>query len=349
MRPYIFVLGCLTLLCSLLNLHAADEQHASQINWTTNYEQALSASKTSNKPVLLFFTGSDWCGWCKRLDQEALNTPEFAKAAGDKFIFVKIDFPFSNPLPADQTAHNKALQTRFDIRGFPTIVLLDSNEQQIGVTGYRPGGGAAYADHLLKMVQDYSAYKQKVGLLEKQPLSSEDLRGLYAKCRELNRTEDLNRIVTLGMKGSDPRFFLLEKYRLLADEGLIHDKEAIEIKKQLVALDPTNAYLTHYDVASIDFEAYSQEMEKDNTSPELAVEPFVTYIQKFGKQDPEHLWRLQMIISQVFMDKNNLPEALKYAQASLQAAPPAIKPDISVAIKNIQAQLNHNGTLTAQP
>lgn len=338
MRPYIFLVGCLTLLCCIVGLQA----DSSQLNWQTNYEQAVNEAKASNKPILLFFTGSDWCGWCKKIDSEVFNTPEFANAAGDKFIFVKLDFPVATPNPPNIDAQNKSLQKKFDIRGFPTIVLLDGNQQQIGVTGYRPGGGTSYADHLLKMIQDYSSYKQKVGLLEKQPFSSEDLKVLYGKCRELAHTEDLNKIVTAGMKSSDSRFFLLERYRLLADEGLIHEDEAVSIKKQLVGLDPTNRYLTHYDISSIEFEAFSEEMDKENYSPELAVEPLVSYIEKFGKQDPEHLWRIQMIISQVFLDKNNLPQALKYAKASNQSAPTSVKSDISVAIKNIQAQLDAN-------
>lgn len=340
MRTYIFLVGCLALLCCIVGLHAATE--SSQLRWQTNYEEAVNQSKSSNKPILLFFTGSDWCGWCKKIDSEVFNTPEFAKAAGDKFIFVKLDFPVSTANPANIDAQNKSLQKKFDIRGFPTIVLLDVNQQQIGVTGYRPGGGASYADHLLKMTQDYSGYKQKVGLLEKQPFSSEDLKTLYVKCRELAHKEDLNKIVTAGIKSSDPRFFLLERYRLLADEGLIHEKEAVDIKKQLNELDSNNKYLTQYDIASIEFEAYSEEMDKENYSPELAVEPLVTYIEKFGKQDREHLWRIQMIISQVFLDKNNLSQALKYAQASSQSAPSTVRSDIGVAIKNIQAQLDSN-------
>lgn len=131
---------------------------------------------------------------------------------------------------------------------------------------------------------------------------------------------------------------------------MIHDPEAISIRKKLIEVDPANKYLTRYDMASIEFEAFSDEMDKENYSPELAVEPLVSYIDNFGKQDDEHLWRVQMIISQVFLDKNNLSQALKYAQASLVSAPPTIKPDISVAIKTIQAQLDpRNDSNIAQP
>lgn len=96
-----------------------------------------------------FFTGSDWCSWCKKLESEALNTNEFAQIAGDKFIFVLLDFPSNGQYPKQ----NSELQARYGIQGFPTLVILDSNGNKIGSTGYQPGGGRAYAEHLLKFVK----------------------------------------------------------------------------------------------------------------------------------------------------------------------------------------------------
>ena len=79
-------------------------------------------------------------------------------------------------------------------------------------------------------------------------------------------------------------------------------------------------------------------MEKENYSAELAIAPLVAYLEKFGSQDKENKWRLQMIISQVYLDKNKLAQALHYAQSSYDAAPTAIKPEIATAIRNLQTQ-----------
>lgn len=315
------------------------QARSGKIQWLTNYEQAVTQSKDSSKPIVLFFTGSDWCSWCKKLEEEVFNTPEFAQDTGDKFIFVRLDFPLNSPLPANLTAQNKQLQKKFDIRSFPTVVVLDYKQQQIGVTGYRPGGGKQYAAHLFKMVSDYSSYREKMQTLHEKKLSGGDLKQLYEKAKELSLENDAIQIVKEGMKSDEKLFFLVERYRFLVDEGHIADKEAVALRAQLLDADPHNKELTHYQVAVIDFESCCEQMQREKYSPETAVAPLVTYIEKFGTQDKSHLWRLQMIISQVYFDQNNLSEALKYARDSYDSAPSSAQPEIAMAIKNIQSQL----------
>lgn len=309
----------------------------SKLNWLTNYEEAVSQSKNEKKPMLLFYTGSDWCAWCHKLENEVLLSTDFFDAVGDKFIFVLVDFPLRTPLEPKLLAQNKELQKKFDVKGFPTIVILDEQQQQIGVTGYRPGGPGPYAEHLLKMVQDFKQYKKKISLLHQTPTSQEELQTLYGKACELCRPEDAQKIIRLGMQKKDNHFFLLEKFRFLADEGQIHDPEAQAIRQQLLAQDVDNSTKTHYEVAVIEFEAYSEEMEKENYAPEIAVAPLVAYIERFGEKDRENLWRLNMIIAQVFLDKNKQKEALKYAEASHAAAPEGIQGDIQTFIQNIRS------------
>jgi protein disulfide-isomerase len=80
-------------------------------------------------------------------------------------------------------------------------------------------------------------------------------------------------------------------------------------------------------------------MDKENYSPDLACAPLTAYINTYGKQDQENLWRLEMIISQVYLDKDKISQALKYAKSSFDAAPKTVQPEIAMAIKNIEAQL----------
>lgn len=125
---------------------------AGKIVWQTNFAQAASIAQRENKPLFLFFTGSDWCGWCKKLESEVLDTPQFAKDMGSDFVFVKIDFPMKNPLPEAQTQENTQLKHKYGISGFPTIVLLKPNQSFIAETGYRPGGAAAFAQHIRSLM-----------------------------------------------------------------------------------------------------------------------------------------------------------------------------------------------------
>ena len=121
------------------------------VEWTTDYNAAVNRSKSESKPIVLFFTGSDWCSWCTKLEREALDTPEFDQLAGNRFVFVKLDFPRKRNLPDALSQQNSELQQKYNIRGFPTLVIIDADGNTLGQTGYRAGGGTKYAEHLLNM------------------------------------------------------------------------------------------------------------------------------------------------------------------------------------------------------
>lgn len=136
-----------------LGLSPVYAQDATQIKWSTNYNEAAAASKKDRKPILLFFTGSDWCGWCKKLHQEVFATPEFAQAVGKDFNFVEVDFPMNKPLPTEQQQENNMLKKKYGVKGYPTVIILDSNGNFVAETGYRPGGGKEYADYLKQLLK----------------------------------------------------------------------------------------------------------------------------------------------------------------------------------------------------
>ncbi len=129
-----------------------NQQQQSQVSWNTNYNDALQAAQNQNKPLLLFFTGSDWCGWCKKMVQEVFDSPEFAQKVGDDFIFVEVDFPMRAPLSSTLAQQNDMLKQRYGVTGFPTIIILDPNQNFVAESGYRPGGGVAYADYLKQLM-----------------------------------------------------------------------------------------------------------------------------------------------------------------------------------------------------
>ncbi len=346
-NKFIWIICCAMVLSHACSLFSETATSKPSIKWQTNYDEAIKQGKEGSKPVILFFTGSDWCSWCTKLEQEVLSTQEFADAVANKFIFVKLDFPLYSAQDPQVKAQNKQLQQKFDVRSYPTIVIFDAQQnRQIGTTGYRPGGGKQYADYLLKQVNDFSSYKQKMGALDKGGFSGSDLKQLYEQAKKLNIDADATKIVSQGMKSDKSTFFLTERYRQLADEGHIHSKEAQDIRKQLLACDPTNEKHIPYHVAVIEFETYLNEMDKDNYTAELAVAPLKTYIEKYGNKDKEHLWRLEMLISQVYLDKNQMASALKHAQYSYDAAPSSVQPEISKAIQSIRSKIDSASIVT---
>lgn len=134
--------------------------NAQDLNWETNINKAMSVSNKTGKPMLLFFTGSDWCGWCIRLQKEVLKTPEFATWAKDNVVLVELDYPRRTPQTAEIQQQNAGLQQAFGIQGFPTIWFTNANLkdgkvnfEQIGRTGYVAGGPSAWlegANEILK-------------------------------------------------------------------------------------------------------------------------------------------------------------------------------------------------------
>lgn len=348
-KKFLF-LTCTTLLMQSLPLVSASPATSGgrpSVRWLTNYEEAVQQSKSSSKPLLLFFTGSDWCGWCNKLEDEAFNTPDFADAAGNRFIFLKLDFPLYVAQDPQLKAQNKQLQQKFDVRSFPTVVLVDPQQnQQIGTAGYRPGGGKLYADYLIKLLNDYSSYKQKMGALDKGKLPGSELKLLYEQAKKLNLDGDTSKIVSRGMDSDQALYFLLERYRLLAAEGQIRTKEAVALKQQLLSADPDNVKQIPYQVAVIEFESFAEEPDRESYAPEFAIAPLTAYIEKFGGQDKDNLWRLQMIVAQVYLDKNLMSIALKYTQDAYESAPSTVRPEIARAVQNISSLMH--SPLTAQ-
>ncbi|MDP0496872.1 MAG: thioredoxin family protein [Verrucomicrobiota bacterium JB024] len=109
--------------------------------WVTDYQGALELAKKENRPILLDFTGSDWCGWCKKIDKEIFSTSAFQSYAKDNLVLLYVDFPNGKPQADALKAQNEQLQNKFGVRGFPTLVLLDSNGKKIWENvGYMKGG-----------------------------------------------------------------------------------------------------------------------------------------------------------------------------------------------------------------
>lgn len=124
---------------------------AQELKWYTDVREAITVSNTTHKPMLMFFTGSDWCGWCIRLQNEVLKTDEFKKWATDNVILVELDYPRRTPQTPELKNQNNELQQAFGIQGFPTIYFTSAEEKEgkvnfkgLGQTGYVAGGPAAW-------------------------------------------------------------------------------------------------------------------------------------------------------------------------------------------------------------
>ena len=116
--------------------------------WHSTIEEAIKIAQKENKPILVQFSGSDWCKWCIKLNNEVLHTKEFGDYAKDNLVLVNLDFPRSIPQSDEVKNYNRAQMNKYGVRGFPTVLLMDKNGSVVRVTGYQPGGPAAYIQHI---------------------------------------------------------------------------------------------------------------------------------------------------------------------------------------------------------
>jgi thioredoxin-related protein len=113
-------------------------------NWVTDYKKAQEDAKAGKKLMLLEFTGSDWCGWCMKLDKEVFSTPEFQNYASRNLILVKLDFPRRRPQTEALKKQNEQLAQKYGIQGFPTIIVLNGQGEKVGELGYTDGGPSPF-------------------------------------------------------------------------------------------------------------------------------------------------------------------------------------------------------------
>lgn len=111
--------------------------------WLTNYPKALAQAKAEKKLLLINFNGSDWSQVAKKQTAEVFSTKDFKDYAAQNLVLLEVDSPRAKELPAELKDHHRELISKFAIRSFPTLVLLDGDgQEQSRFLGYG-GGGAA--------------------------------------------------------------------------------------------------------------------------------------------------------------------------------------------------------------
>mgnify|MGYP002632061562 CR=1 FL=1 len=137
---------------SLLGLSIASI--AGEATWLHDFEAAKKQAQEEHKQILINFTGSDWCGWCIKLDKEVFSEKEFQEFAKDRLVLMEVDFPDKKKQTAEVEAQNIKLDKDFRVEGYPTVFLIDSEGKKLtDDIGYRKGGAQAYVDHLKTLMK----------------------------------------------------------------------------------------------------------------------------------------------------------------------------------------------------
>lgn len=142
------------ILLTFLMLSSVSLQAQEELTWHTDLTKATDISIKENKPLFLFFTGSDWCGWCIRLQNEVFKTPEFIAWAKKNVVLVELDFPKRKEQADAIKMQNAQLQQQLQVRGYPTVWFVSAaktanakvNLNALGSTGYVAGGPKVWID-----------------------------------------------------------------------------------------------------------------------------------------------------------------------------------------------------------
>ena len=141
----------LLMFCFVISFAAGNAEQAG-LTKLTDFAAAQKLAGESKRPILLVFSGSDWCTWCIRLDKEVFSTEEFTKWAEANVIVFFADFPIRKRLPVELKKQNNILKNKYNVRGFPTVFLLNADGSVILKTGYQHGGVQNYIEHLEKAI-----------------------------------------------------------------------------------------------------------------------------------------------------------------------------------------------------
>lgn len=146
---------------------AGKSKIATPAGWSDDFENAQKQARAQNKDLLVAFSGSDWCGWCVRLEKEVFTQAPFTEKASESFVPVYVDLPQDKErLSPAAKRQNEGLAARYRIDRFPTVLLIDTDGDIIAQTGYLEGGPENYLKTILRLRDDskrapeYMAQKQ---------------------------------------------------------------------------------------------------------------------------------------------------------------------------------------------
>lgn len=204
--------------------------------WIQDFAKAKEMARAEKKDLLIDFTGSDWCGWCIKLDKEVFSQSAFTAAAPKDFILVKLDFPNDESLVTPEIKkQNAELGKRYAIRGYPTILLTDADGMVYGQTGYEKDGPEKYVAMLAEMKKKGAAFQAamvratgKQGM-ERATALDEALGSLDAEVVKGHHIAAMEEIVKIDADGKGK---LKEKYEAKVKE--IAEERELESEMQAV-------------------------------------------------------------------------------------------------------------------
>ena len=297
------------------------------LSWISNFDEAQKEAESKKKPLLIFFSGSDWCSECALFQEHVLNNPLFVKEVRSQFIFAVVDFPLHRALPSAQAQKNNELQEKFKIVGFPTLALQlpSGNVILMAVSSGIPA--KRFGELLVGETRAVTILETVMFSFKGERYTDEQLIDLYETAKLISRDDWQAKILEAGLKKEKSNgYFLREQYRMLIQNGKRNTLEAEGIRKILLESDPDNELGYQLYVAVSDFEASLRE-QKD------ASKPLIDFLSHFSAS--KQSWRVKTMLASYLMVAKRYNEAKQYLLEALEEAPKEKQEAINFALSKL--------------
>ena len=199
---------------------------------TKDYEKGVEIARSYSLPLVVVFSGGEWCFYSKKLEEKILSKQEFIHEVNKKFVFIQVDFPdIPISLRSKIVAQNFLLKEEFHVRDFPAVVLLNSELEEVCRIGYTEEIPCEYAKRLLSAWNKYDVLSQQ--LTNASQLSFEKIQDLYQECKELGSLALAKKFIEAGLKIDKDFFFHIAAYQSFQGD----DKKKIKEKMLGSSLD----------------------------------------------------------------------------------------------------------------
>ena len=131
------------------------EARAEQGGWLTDFSKAQSQAKAQKKLLIMDFNGSDWCPPCQVLRTNVFESPQFREFAKQNVVLLDVDFPNQKKQTEEVKRANEALARKFDVQGFPTVIVMSPDGKELKkMDGYEGQSAEEFVAALKKLKKE---------------------------------------------------------------------------------------------------------------------------------------------------------------------------------------------------
>ena len=295
--------------------------------WETNFSKAFERAKLENKPLIVAFLATSWCPWSQKLFEEVLAQEAFVKTLQDEFLLLQIELND----PVSGTAFE--LKKKYNIEQCPMLVFLTPEGEEMTRLGFLAFSPDEYGKHVKQLVGDYKEIEEALALRSLKNMDEAVLKTLYAKAKALGCKKFSDLILQEGLERTGESFFLLEKYAALIEQHKMKLKhpEVQELREKIIHCDPHNKQGSQLNLAILEFKALAGQLKKQ-VKPSVVIQPLMEYVKRFGKNDSENHWKVEMMMAQYLFSQNLTEAAIDHALFSYKCAPVSAQPEIVSAL-----------------